>query len=58
MIVKTCNIRVVDFNLFCDFVKTATKIVDSAKILLSPAGAAIYGARKPFARCELQTSAV
>lgn len=54
----SCQIRVADFGLFCDFMKTAVKIVDSAKIQLSPAGAAIYGARKPFARCELTTNAV
>ena len=38
--------------------KTAAKIVDSAKIQISELGAAIYGARKPFARCELRTNAI
>lgn len=53
---KQINIR--DFGLFCELVKSAVKIVDSAKLQIDENGLAIYGARKPIARCELTTNAV
>lgn len=52
------QIFVNDFNLFCDLMKSAVKIVDSAKFQVSQNGLAIYGARKPIARCELTTNAI
>lgn len=52
------TIIVNDFNLFCDLMKSTVKIVDSAKFQVSENGLAIYGARKPYARCELTTNAI
>lgn len=47
-----------DFNLFYDLMKSAVKIVDAAKLEISENGLVIYGARKPYARCELTTNAI
>lgn len=52
------QILINDFNLFCDLMKSVVKIVDSAKLLISENGLAIYGARKPIARCEITTNAI
>ena len=52
------QIFVNDVNLFCDLMKSTVRIVDSAKLLINENGLAIYGARKPIARCELITNAV
>lgn len=52
------QILINDFNLFCDLMKSAVKIVDSAKLQITANGLAIYGARKPIARCELTTNAI
>ena len=51
-------ITVNDFNLFYELMKSTTKIVDAAKLQISENGLAIYGARKPYARCELTTNAI
>lgn len=52
------QILVNDFNLFCELMKSTVKIVDAAKFQISENGLAIYGARKPIARCELTTNAI
>ena len=52
------DILIGDFNLFHDLMKSVVKIVDSAKIQISETGLAIYGAKKPFARCEFLTNAL
>lgn len=52
-------ISVKDFGLFCEVVKAAAKIVDSAKFCVGPSGLEIYGARpNKTARCELTSNAV
>lgn len=51
-------IEISDFNLFFEAMKSAAKIVDAAKLLFSPNGLEIYGARDVAARCELTTNAV
>jgi len=52
------TITVNDFNLFYELMKSAVKIVEAAKFQVSENGLAIYGARKPYARCELTTNAI
>jgi hypothetical protein len=52
------QIQINDFDLFHEAVKTASKVVESAKFLISEAGLEIYGARARTARCELVTNAV
>lgn len=52
------EIIVSDFNLFVETMKAAAKLVDAAKLLFSPNGLEIYGARDIAARCELATNAV
>lgn len=47
-----------DFNLLVESMKAAVKLVDAAKLLFSPNGLEIYGARNNVARCELETNAV
>lgn len=47
-----------DFDLFVESLKAAAKLVDAAKLLFSPNGLEIYGARANAARCELTTNAV
>lgn len=47
-----------DFNLFCEVLKSAVKIVDSAKINISSTGLEIYGARNRIARCEITSNCV
>lgn len=51
-------IAINDFNLFCEVLKSAVKIVDSAKILVGPTGLEIYGARDRIARCELVSNCI
>lgn len=53
---KTISIK--DFNLFCDVIRSLTKIVDSAKFMLDENGLQIYGARNKIARCELTTNSI
>lgn len=52
------DIVIDDFNLFLDSMKAAAKLVDAAKLIFSPSGLEIYGARDIAARCELTTNAV
>ena len=52
------EINIVDFNLFIDMMKAAAKLVDAAKLMFSPNGLEIYGARSNVAQCELTTNAV
>lgn len=47
-----------DFSLFCEVVKSTSKIVDSAKIMVNENGLAIYGARARIARCEITSNSV
>ena len=51
-------IQINDFNLFVEAMKCAAKLVDGAKLIFSPNGLEIYGARDVAARCELTTNAV
>ncbi len=51
-------IEINDFNLFFETMKSAAKLVDAAKLLFSPNGLEIYGARDVAARCELTTNSV
>lgn len=52
------EIIVDDFGLFVESMKAAAKLVDAAKLLFSPNGLEIYGARDIAARCEISTNAV
>lgn len=52
------QISVNDFNLLCEVMKSAVKIVDSAKVLVGPQALEIYGARDRIARCELTSNCV
>lgn len=52
------NIIINDFTLFYELMKSTSKIVSSAKLQLSENGLEIYGARKPFARCEITSNAI
>lgn len=47
-----------DFGLFCEVVRSATKIVDAAKFTVKPSGVEIYGAHGKIARCELTSNAI
>lgn len=53
---KQIDIR--DFDLLCEVVRSASKVVESAKIQIGPAGLEIYGARTKMARCELVSNSV
>lgn len=44
--------------MFCEAVKTASKVVESAKFSVSEAGMEVYGARARTARCEISTNAI
>lgn len=55
---KQKNIIVNDFNLFTEVLKSTARLVNSAKIQISEIGLEIYGARKPYARCEVISNAV
>lgn len=52
------KIDILDFNMFFDIMKSAAKLLNSAKLMFSPTGLAIYGARDDVARCELTTNAI
>lgn len=52
------QIVVNDFNLFIEVLKSAVKIVDSAKLIVGPTGLEIYGARDKIARCELVSNCI
>lgn len=52
------TIKINDFSLFFEAMKTAAKLVDAAKLQFSANGLEIYGARDVAARCELTTNAV
>ena len=52
------KIELNDFNLFAEVLKSAVKIVDSAKISVGPSGLEIYGARDKIARCELASNCI
>ena len=47
-----------DFNLFVEAMKAVARIVDGAKLLVSPKGLEVYGARDNAARCEIMTNAI
>lgn len=51
-------IHINDFSLFFDSLKSLAKIVDSTKMIFSPNGLEIYGARGRAARCEYTTNSV
>jgi len=55
---KKQQIVINDFNLFSEVLKSAVKVVDSAKIIVGPSGLEIYGAREKIARCEMVSNAV
>lgn len=52
------TIHINDFSLFFDSLKSLAKLVDSAKLIFSPTGLEIYGARDVTARCEYSTNSV
>lgn len=52
------EIKINDFKLFFEAMKSAAKLVDAAKLIFSPNGLEIYGARDVAARIELTTNAV
>lgn len=52
------QILIKDFKLFCDVVKSTTKIIDSAKFIVNENGLAIYGARGKIARCEILSNSI
>lgn len=52
------QILIKDFNLFIEVIKSAQKIVNSAKIILNENGLQIYGVHNKVARCELTTNSV
>lgn len=51
-------IEIRDFGLFFETMRSAAKLVESAKLKFSPIGLEIYGARDVAARVELVTNAV
>ena len=52
------QIEIKDFDLFHEAVKTTSRVVESAKFLISEAGLEVYGDRARTARCEIATNAV
>lgn len=52
------EIKVNDFGLFYDVMKSAVKVVESAKFIVNKNGLQIYGARGRIARCELLTNSI
>lgn len=52
------DIKVRDFDLFCDMMKSTAKLVESAKLHIDQNGLSIYGAHGYVARCEITTDAV
>lgn len=52
------QIEIRDFDLFHEVLKSAVKIVESAKFSIGQGGLEIYGARAKAARCEITSNAV
>lgn len=52
------QIQILDFNLFVDVIKAATKIVESAKLTINENGIEIYGCRGKMNRCELTSNSI
>lgn len=52
------KIEIIDFDLFVEMMKTTAKIVDSAKLIISPNGVEIYGAHGNIGRCEFTSNAI
>lgn len=52
------QIEIRDFDLLCEVLRAASRIVDAAKLQIGPSGLEIYGARSKIARCELASNAV
>lgn len=52
------QITIVDFLLFIEVLRSAVKIVDSAKLVITESGLEIYGARAKMARCELTSNCI
>ena len=52
------NIRIFDFNLFIEMMRSAAKIVESAKLTIGTDCTTIYGCRGNLSRCELMTNAI
>ena len=53
------QINIKDFDLFCDVLKSAVKIVESAKFIVNSAGLEIYGMRMSAkSRCEIISDAI
>lgn len=52
------QIDVKDFGLFVEVVRSAARLVESAKVGIGPGGLEIYGAHSNIARCELTSNAV
>lgn len=52
------KIDINDFGLFFDTLKSVSKVLDGTKLLFSPRGLEIYGARNTEAICEFTTNAV
>jgi hypothetical protein len=55
---KSNKVYIKDFSIFCQMVKSALKIVDSAKFIINNNGVSLYGARNRIARCELVSNAI
>jgi hypothetical protein len=55
---KKQQIFINDFDLFCGIMRSAVKIVSSAKFIINQNGLSIYGARSTIARCELTTNSI
>lgn len=51
-------IKILDFGLFFESMKAIAKLVDAAKLQLSPNGLTIYGVRGNLARCEMTTNSI
>lgn len=52
------NISIFDFNLFIEMMRSAAKIVESAKLTIGTDCTTIYGCRGNLSRCELMTNAI
>lgn len=51
-------IKINDFGLFLEAMKSSAKLVEAAKLIFSPTGLEIYGAHGIAARCEITTNSV
>lgn len=52
------QITINNFVLFCELIKSVSKIIESAKFQINEAGVEIYGVRAPLARCEISSNSV